>query len=130
MYTRALLDTHSFLWFIGGSERLSTRARALIEARENPILVSVASLWEIAIKNAIGKLALDRPFAELIPEQLERQQIGILSIELRHLAALTRLPQHHRDPFDRLIAAQALTEGVPVISVDPAMDAYGVQRLW
>ncbi|WP_420130069.1 type II toxin-antitoxin system VapC family toxin [Longimicrobium sp.] len=130
MSTRALLDTHSFLWFIGGSERLSPRARTLIEARENPILVSVAGLWEIAIKNGIGKLALDRPFAELIPEQLERQQIGVLGIELRHLDALTRLPQHHRDPFDRLIAAQALTEEVPVISVDPALDAYGVQRLW
>lgn len=76
MSTRALLDTHTFIWFIGGSDRLSARARALIDDRENPMLVSVASLWEIAIKHGIGKLALERPFAELIPEQLERQQIG------------------------------------------------------
>jgi PIN domain nuclease of toxin-antitoxin system len=130
MSTRALLDTHSFLWFIGGSERLSARARKLIEERENRILISVASLWEIAIKHGNGKLTLDRPFAELIPEQLERQQIGVLTIELHHLVELVRLPQHHRDPFDRLIAAQAIAEGIPVISVDPALDAYGVQRLW
>jgi PIN domain nuclease of toxin-antitoxin system len=130
MSTRALLDTHSFIWFIGGSERLSARARALIEARENTMLVSVASLWEIAIKHGIGKLALERPFAELIPEQLERQQIGVLGIHLHHLAELVRLPQHHRDPFDRLIAAQAIVERLPIISVDPALDAYGVERLW
>jgi PIN domain nuclease of toxin-antitoxin system len=130
MSIRALLDTHSFIWFIGGSERLSTRARSLIEARENPMLVSVASLWEIAIKNGLGKLSLDRSFAELIPEQLERQQIGVLGIELRHLAELVRLPQHHRDPFDRLIAAQAIAERLPVISIDAALDAYGVERIW
>jgi PIN domain nuclease of toxin-antitoxin system len=130
MSIRALLDTHSFIWFIGGSERLSTRARSLIEARENPMLVSVASLWEIAIKNGLGKLSLDRSFAELIPEQLERQQIGVLGIELQHLAELVRLPQHHRDPFDRLIAAQAIAERLPVISIDAALDAYGVERIW
>ena len=130
MSTRALLDTHAFLWFIGGNERLSLRARALIEARENPMFVSVASLWEIAIKNGIGKLDLDRPFAELVPEQLERQQIEVLGIHISHLAELIRLPQHHRDPFDRLIAAQAIVEGLPIISVDPALDAYRVQRLW
>jgi PIN domain nuclease of toxin-antitoxin system len=130
MSIRALLDTHSFIWFIGGSERLSARARSLIEARENPMLVSVASLWEIAIKNGLGKLSLDRPFAELIPEQLERQQIGVLGVELQHLAELVRLPQHHRDPFDRLIAAQAIAERLPVISADAALDAYGVQRIW
>ena len=130
MSTPALLDTHAFIWFIGGSERLSPRARALIEARENPMFVSVASLWEIAIKNGIGKLDLDRPFAQLIPEQLERQQIEVLGIQVSHLAELIHLPQHHRDPFDRLIAAQAIVEGLPIISTDPVLDAYGVQRLW
>ncbi len=130
MPTRALLDTHSFLWFISGNERLSRPARTLIEARENPMLVSMASLWEIAIKHDLGKLSLERPFVELIPEQLERQRIGVLGIELPHLAELTRLPLHHRDPFDRLLVAQARAEGLPIVSVDGALDVYGVQRIW
>jgi len=130
MPTRALLDTHSFLWFISGSERLSRPARTLIETRENPMLVSVASLWEIAIKHGLGKLSLERPFVELIPEQLERQRIGVLEIDLTHLAELTRLPLLHRDPFDRLLVAQARAEGLPIISVDPALDPYGIQRIW
>ena len=107
MSTRALLDTHSFIWFIAGSDRLTSRARALIEAPENTIQVSVASLWEIAIKHGLGKLELARPFAELISDQLERQRIGILQIEVSHLTELITLPLHHRDPFDRLIVAHA-----------------------
>jgi PIN domain nuclease of toxin-antitoxin system len=130
MPTRALLDTHTFLWFISGSDRLSRRARDLIETRENPMLVSAASLWEIAIKHGLGKLSLERPFAELMSDQLERQLVGVLGIELPHLAELVRLPLHHRDPFDRLIAAQALSEGLPVVSADAALDPYGVQRIW
>ncbi|HEU0015762.1 MAG TPA: type II toxin-antitoxin system VapC family toxin [Longimicrobium sp.] len=127
---RALLDTHAFLWFIGGAERLSTHARSLIEARENAMLVSAAGLWEIAIKHSLGKLSLDRPFSDLIPEQLERQRIGVLAIELAHLSEFVHLPLHHRDPFDRLIVAQARAEGLPIISVDPALDSYGIQRIW
>lgn len=130
MSLRALLDTHSFIWFISGDERLSSRARAVIEAPGNSMLVSVASLWEIAIKHSLGKLPLGRPFTQLIPDELARQHIGVLAIELHHLAELLQLPQHHRDPFDRLIVAQARSEGWPVISVDPALDAYGIQRLW
>jgi PIN domain nuclease of toxin-antitoxin system len=127
---RALLDTHVFVWFIGGEERLSRAARELVQDRENEILISVASLWEIAIKHSLGKLDLERPFAELIPEQLDRQGLGVLSLELKHLAEVDRLPFHHRDPFDRVIAAQALSEGIPVISVDAALDPYGVSRIW
>lgn len=130
MSTRALLDTHSFVWFIGGSDRLSARARQMIEAPDHSMLISMASLWEIGIKHSLGKLDLARPFAELIPEELERQRIGLLNIELPHLVELVNLPLHHRDPFDRLIAAQAIVEGLPVISVDSALDPYGVERLW
>jgi PIN domain nuclease of toxin-antitoxin system len=130
MPTRALLDTHSFLWFISGSARLSRPARTLIEAPENPMLVSMASLWEIAIKHGLGKLSLDRPFVELIPEQLERQRIDVLGIELSHLAELVRLPLYHRDPFDRLLVAQSRAEDLPIISVDDTLDAYGVRRIW
>jgi PIN domain nuclease of toxin-antitoxin system len=127
---RALLDTHSFPWFIGGSERLSQRARELIEARQNVLMVSIASLWEIAIKHSLGKLELERPFAELIPAELHRQQIRVLGVELAHLTELVRLPLHHRDPFDRLIVAQARAENLPLISVDEALDRYEVERLW
>lgn len=130
MPTPALLDTHSFLWFIGGSERLSATARALIADRDNPMLVSVASLWEIAIKNGMGKLVLSRPFHEFIPAELERQQIGMLEVRLSHLSELVHLPEHHRDPFDRLLVAQARVEGLPIVSVDAALDPYGIQRLW
>lgn len=130
MPTRALLDTHAFIWFISGDQRLSPAARKLLDDRENEILISVASLWEIAIKHSLGKLTLERRFAEFIPEQLDRQQIEILPITLTHLAEVDRLPFHHRDPFDRVIAAQALSEGIPVISVDAALDPYGVNRIW
>ena len=130
MPTRALLDTHSFLWFISGSERLSRTARTLIEDPANPMLVRMASLREIAIKHGLGKLSLERPFVELIPEQLERQRIGVPGIEFPHLAEVARLPLHHRDPFDRLIVAQARAEGLPVVGADDALDAYGVRRIW
>lgn len=94
------------------------------------MLVSTASLWEIAIKTSIGKLSLARPFAEFLVEELESQQIAVLGIELAHLAIVAELPLHHRDPFHRLIVAQAITEELPIISVDEAMDAYSVQRIW
>jgi PIN domain nuclease of toxin-antitoxin system len=126
----ALLDTHSFLWFIAGDSRLSETARRFIADPQNTVLVSTASLWEIAIKVSIGKLALAQPYGELIPQQLERQRIGVLGVELPHLAAVATLPLHHRDPFDRLIIAQALTESVPVVSIDGAFDAYSVRRIW
>jgi PIN domain nuclease of toxin-antitoxin system len=82
------------------------------------------------IKNGVGKLTLDRPFAKLITEQLARQQIADLGLELAHMAELVGLPLHHRDPFDRMIVAQARVEGLSVISVDEALDAYGVERIW
>jgi PIN domain nuclease of toxin-antitoxin system len=110
--------------------KLSRDARELIETRENRILISAASLWEIAIKHGLGKLALDGPFDEFIPEQLYPQQIEILQIELSHLSELISLPFHHRDPFDRLIVAQAKAEHLPIVSVDQALDAYDVRRIW
>ncbi len=124
---RFLLDTHIFLWFIAGSERLRDPARSLLIDPENEALLSVASLWEIAIKINLGKLTLERPFEELIPEQLSVADIDRLPIRMEHLTALLKLPLHHRDPFDRLIIAQALAEGVPVLSSDPEFRKYPVQ---
>lgn len=127
---RALADTHTFLWYIAGNERLGSEARAVISDSANQILFSAASLWEIAIKVSLGKLALDEPYDKLVPAQLELNSIDVLPIGFDHLATLISLPFHHRDPFDRLIAAQALSLSVPVLSTDGAFDAYGVLRIW
>lgn len=124
---RLLLDTHIFLWFLAGDERLRESARTLLVEPENEVLLSVASLWEIAIKVNLGKLTLDRPFEELIPEQLALLEIDRLPIRMEHLTALLKLPLHHRDPFDRLIISQALAEGLPVLSSDPEFHKYPIE---
>ncbi len=125
-----LLDTHSLIWFLTGDAQLSNRARQLIEAEENELLVSVASLWEMAIKFSIGKLDLGQPFETLFPQQLENNSIEILSIAVEHLHTVCKLPFYHRDPFDRLIIAQAQVEKLPVVSVDTVFDTYGTRREW
>lgn len=94
------------------------------------LLLSVASIWEIAIKVSFGKLLLAAPFAELIPEQLATNAIDILPIEVSDLSMLVQLPFHHRDPFDRLLAAQSLAKSLPLISGDTVFDHYQVERLW
>ena len=125
-----LLDTHTLIWFIEGDARLSAYARQLIEDEGNELFISIASLWEMAIKVSIGKLNLTQPFETLFPSQLEANSIEITDISVNHLKEVSRLPFHHRDPFDRLMIAQAKVEGFPIISVDMAFDAYGVQREW
>lgn len=127
---KLLLDTHTFLWFINDSPKLSTTARVLIEDAFNEPLVSVASLWEMAIKLSIGKLDLKKPFETFVPDQLELNGFDQLAIDFHHIAAVAGLPFHHRDPFDRLLVAQALAEGIPLVSADELLDAYGVVRLW
>src|SRR2546421_11524540 len=127
---KLLLDTHTFLWFIMGNPNLSANARALIEDQGNDKLLSIASLWEIAIKVSIGKLALSAPFDTLIPQQLSANGFELLRLEVNHAAALINLPFHHRDPFDRLLIAQARIEQMQIVSVDSAFDAYQIQRLW
>ena len=125
-----IMDTHGLLWFIMGSPRLSGNARALIEDEAHDKRLSTASLWEMAIKLSLGRLTLAEPFGVLILHQLRVSGIAIMNIDLNHLAVLTTLPFHHRAPFDRLIIAQAIVEQYPIVSVDPAFDAYPVERLW
>lgn len=127
---RLLLDTHAFLWFIMGSSNLSASARALIEDEASERFLSVASLWEMAIKVSLGKLTLSAPLDALIPQQLNLNGIDLLGIRVERAAVVSTLPFHHRDPFDRLIIAQATVEDMPVVSVDPAFDMYAVKRLW
>ena len=126
---KLLLDTHTFLWFINDNPRLSARAKALLES-DADMLLSIASLWEIAIKSSIGKLALAQPYHIFLPQQLTDNDIEILPISLAHLNVVATLPFHHRDPFDRLLIAQTIAEQLPIISVDTMFDAYSVKRLW
>jgi PIN domain nuclease of toxin-antitoxin system len=125
-----LLDTHAFLWFIGGSSSLSQKARQLIEDESNLVYLSAASLWEMAIKVSLGKLTLDEPFGTIIPEQIALNGIEILDISIAHTAQVAKLPFCHRDPFDRLLIAQALEEQIPIIGRDETFDDYGITRLW
>ena len=127
---KLLLDTHTFLWFIMGSHNLSADARALIEDAANEKFVSVASLSEIAIKLSIGKLTLSAPFDVSIPQQLNLNGFELLNIEIEHAAVVATLPFHHRDPFDRLLIAQAAVEKMSVVSIDTVFDAYPITRLW
>lgn len=128
---RLLLDTHTFLWFIGGKSELSSKGRSLIEDANNVALLSAGSVWEIAIKISLGKFHLTQePFASFLSDQMTANGIELLPITIGHAAKLTALPFHHRDPFDRLLIAQAKTEQIPIISRDEALDKYDIERLW
>ena len=113
-----------------GSPNLSASARALIEDAANERFPSCAGLWEMAIKVSRGKLTLSAPFDVLLPQQLDLNGIELLDIEVSHAAVVSALPFHHRDPFDRLLVAQAIVESMPLVSVDTAFDMYAVSRLW
>jgi PIN domain nuclease of toxin-antitoxin system len=125
-----LLDTHTFLWFCQDDPSLSATARTQIEDAGNRKLVSLATCWEIAIKAGLGKLRLGEPSATYIPAAIARTGFELLPISLAHATAVESLPFHHRDPFDRLLAARTLIEGIPIVSVDSQLDAFGVTRLW
>ena len=127
---RLLLDTHTLLWFALGDAQISPAALALINDAGNDKLVSPASYWEIAIKVSIGKLTLNQPYEDFIDRGVRQNGFDILPIEPRHTGRVAVLPFHHKDPFDRLLIAQALTEGIAVVGVDPLFDRYGVKRLW
>lgn len=127
---RALLDTSTFLWFVSDSDKLSTNARHFIADLENELFLSVASLWEIAIKTSLGKLELLRPFDQLIAEQIQLNTITVLPIQIHHLSEVIDLPFHHRDPFDRLIIAQSIVEQLPVITKDSAFSQYQARLIW
>jgi PIN domain nuclease of toxin-antitoxin system len=127
---RLLLDTHAFLWFIQGSNKLSETARNLIEDQGNQKLLSIASLWEMSIKVSIGKLDVGMTIAELMNREVSGNGFELLAIKPNHLDELTKLVFHHKDPFDRLIIAQALAEHMPVVTKDNAFGRYAVSLLW
>lgn len=127
---RCLLDTHAFLWAVDDSPRLSSRAREVIEDVENELVLSVASLWEIAIKLGTDKLELGISFLELAAQKPAEHGVEVLQIIPYHLDTVSQLPFHHRDPFDRLLVSQCLAENFPILSADGVLDGYGVERLW
>jgi len=123
-----LLDTHAFLWWCEDATELSKKARRVISREE--CLLSVASMWEISIKLSLGKLNLPGGFDRYVPEQMAVNGFTQLEIGFRHVAGASRLPWHHRDPFDRLLIAQAIEEGFTIVSCDSVLDKYGVTRIW
>jgi len=127
---RLLLDTHTLLWFALTDTGLSGTASSLIMDPDNEKLVSPASYWEIDIKISIKKYALSQPYEVFMDEAIDKNGFGYLHIEPKHTAALIRLPFHHKDPFDRLLIAQAIIEGIPIVSGDPVLDSYPIKRLW
>lgn len=127
---RVILDTHTFLWMLEGSSRVSRLARELIDDVATDRLLSNASLWEIAIKQSTGKLSLPAPFAETLLRQVGQHDVTLLPVRAPEALAVADLPHHHRDPFDRLLVAHCFIEGVPIYRGDAALDAYGVRRIW
>ena len=127
---RLLLDTHAFLWFVLNDPQLSAAARSHINDPANDILVSPASYWEIAVKVGLRKLNLHASYDDFMRRGIDGNDFEILPIEPRHTSLLTTLPLHHRDPFDRLMIAQAMVEVIPIVTMDAAFDSYGVRRLW
>lgn len=127
---RLLLDTCALLWLLGDDPKLSGAAKAALLNPDNQRWLSPISLLEIAIKVRLGKLPLPRPYSVLFPAELVRNDIHLLPLDPEHIEPLAILPLHHRDPFDRVIAATALVEGLCLVSADATFDRYGLTRLW
>ena len=128
--SRVLVDTHALLWFVFDDARLSARAAGVLSDRSVAKLVSVVGLWEIVIKNQIGRLDLGMDVSAFLDEHVARRLLEVVPVEIEHLVGYGALPLHHRDPFDRLMAAQARILGTPVVTSDPSFGAYGVETIW
>ncbi len=124
-----LIDTEALIWYIDGTGLLPLKVRDIIDNRQNEVLISKASLWEMVIKISIGKLKLSIEFDEL-EDFIEQHSFSMLDYEFRHLNSLISLPFHHRDPFDRLIIAQAKTDNIPVVTSDSVFQQYGIIVVW
>ncbi|MEJ5250547.1 MAG: type II toxin-antitoxin system VapC family toxin [Chthonomonadetes bacterium] len=127
---KLLLDTHAFIWWDSEPARLSPNVLALCQDRANELWLSVTSIWEMQIKLQLGKLQMSLPLAKVIENQQQANDLRILPITLAHVLALDQLPTHHKDPFDRLLVAQANVEGTVLISHDPVFTKYGVKVVW
>jgi PIN domain nuclease of toxin-antitoxin system len=126
---KLLLDAHVWLWMALEPERIGGTARSLISDRANMLFLSIASAWEIAIKDSLGKLELPMDAATYVRSRLTRSGASLLNISLDHVFALGSLPRQHRDPFDRMLVAQALVEGMTLVTADPRLLAYPVAAI-
>jgi PIN domain nuclease of toxin-antitoxin system len=127
---KALLDTHTFLWWITDDPRLSTKVREIIGEGANELYLSAASGWEMAIKVSLGRLRLPDALERFIPEQLALNAIKSLPVQMSHALRVYALPDYHRDPFDRLLIAQAQLEDLPILTRDTQIARYQVKTIW
>lgn len=127
---KLLLDTHTFLWWVGDDKRLSARARRLIANPRNDVYVSVVTALEVTVKHSAGRLELFEAPETFLPDQLERNGFISLSLSLAHVMKLESLPTPHRDPFDRLLAAQTAAEGLTLVTSDRTLARYPIKTAW
>jgi PIN domain nuclease of toxin-antitoxin system len=127
---KVLLDTHAYLWLISDDHRLSGNARQTFLNTENSLYFSAASLWEICIKKSLGKISLKEGWFRTIQEEMEINTIQWLPIEMTHCAGAAELPFHHRDPFDRMLIAQAIAEEMKLMSRDDRLSKYAIELIW
>ncbi|HEY2039383.1 MAG TPA: type II toxin-antitoxin system VapC family toxin [Edaphobacter sp.] len=127
---RVLVDTHTFIWALLHDHRLTTQAKATLRSEEHDLIFSLVSLWEIAIKIKTGKLNTIGSSVAYIRDEMNNYSMELLPIRYEHILHLEALPHHHSDPFDRLLIAQALSEGLPILTADRAFRQYGVKTIW
>jgi PIN domain nuclease of toxin-antitoxin system len=127
---RLLIDAHALIWYVDQDHLVSTKAHAAITDPSNDLLLSAGTIWEIAIKVGLKKLALSDPYRPWMEKAMADLNVSLLAITVAHADAQASLPSHHRDPFDRLLVAQVQVEGLTLVSADVVFDAYGLTRLW
>ncbi|CAD5949609.1 hypothetical protein PCC9214_02466 [Planktothrix tepida] len=127
---RVLIDTHVFIWWTSDYKNLSLSVYNLLCDPNTEVFLSIVSIWEMQIKLSLGKIQFKRALPQLIEDEVKRNKIQLLPIDLSHIYALSDLPNHHRDPFDRLLIAQAKSEKLVIISIDEKFDSYEIERLW
>jgi PIN domain nuclease of toxin-antitoxin system len=127
---RLLLDTNVFIWLNDAPAQIPQGIMAMMADSDNELLFSLVSVWEMQIKIQLGKLKLQDPLSEILLTQQSENNLQMLPIHLEHIWAIAELPNHHRDPFDRLLIAQARSENVPIVTADSLFDQYPVQRFW
>ena len=127
---KLLIDSHALLWYVDQTQLLSLTSQNVISDRENELLLSAGSIWEIGIKIGLGKLVLTQPYRMWMNQAIADLGLRVLPITVEYAAVNATLPRHHGDPFDRLLVAQAIVEQISIVSADARLDAYGITRIW